>query len=171
MKKMIEYFNISSGNWYFLLVIIILLYLIINWIVGKFIKKGISKTIVTTVSSIILTPIVYSLFITIFFSFVFYEYHPESKFNAIEWNENKNDRHQMRKDLIESKLLIGKTKNEVIGILGKPENYFKTEMDTLKNWNYSMGSEGHGMGWKFHSLDLYFKNEKIESIKKTEFID
>ena len=168
---MIEYFNISSGNWYFLLVIIILLYLIINWIVGKFIKKGISKTIVTTVSSIILTPIVYSLFITIFFSFVFYEYHPESKFNAIEWNENKNDRHQMRKDLIESKLLIGKTKNEVIGILGKPENYFKTEMDTLKNWNYSMGSEGHGMGWKFHSLDLYFKNEKIESIKKTEFID
>jgi len=171
MKKMIEYFNISSGNWYFLLGIIILLYLIINWIVGKFIKKGISKTIITTVSSITLAPIVYSLFVAIFFSFIFYENHPESKFNSIKWNENKSDRHHMRKDLIESKLLIGKTKNEVIEILGKPENNFKVGMDTLKNWNYSMGSEGHGMGWKFHNLDLYFKNGKIYSIKKTEFID
>ena len=168
---MIEYFNISSGSWYFQLVIIILLYLIINWLVGKFIKKGISKKIVTIVSSVLLTPIVYSLFATIFLSVLFYEYHPELKFNSIEWNENKNDRHHMRKDLIESKLLIGKTKNEVIAILGKPENNFKIEMDTLKNWNYSMGSEGHGMGWKFHNLDLYFKNGKIDSIKKTEFID
>ena len=168
---MIDYFNISSGNWYFLLVIIILLYLIINWIVGKFIKKGISKTIITTVSSIILTPIVYSLFVAIFLSFIFYEYHPELKFNSIEWSENKKDRHHMRKDLIESKLLIGKTKNEIVEILGKPANNSKIEIDTLKNWNYSMGIEGHGMGWKFHNLDLYFKNEKIDSVKNTEFID
>lgn len=168
---MIEYFNISSGNWYFQLVIVILLYLIINWIVGKFIRKGISKTIVTIASSVILTPIVYSIFVAIFFSFIFYEYHPELKFNSIEWSENKKDRHHMRKDLIESKLLIGKTKNEIVGILGKPENNFKIEMDTLKSWNYSMGSEGHGMGWKFHNLDLYFKNGKIDSINKTEFID
>ena len=34
-----------------------------------------------------------------------------------------------------------------------------------------MGSEGHGMGWKFYNLDLYFKNEKIDSVKNTEFID
>jgi hypothetical protein len=168
---MIEYFNISSGNWYFQLVIIILLYLIINWIVGKFIKKGISKNIVTIVSSVLLTPLVYSLFAAIFLSFLFYEYHPELKFNSIEWSENKNDRHHMRKDLIESELLIGKTKNEVIEILGKPENNFKVDLDTLKNWNYSMGNEGHGMGWKFHYLDLYFNNGKIDSIKNTEFID
>ena len=168
---MIEYFNISSENWYLLLVIIILLYLIINWIVSKFIKKGISKTIITAVSSIILTPIVYSLSVAIFFSFIFYEYHPESKFNSIEWIENKNDRHHMEKDLIESKLLIGKTKNEVIEILGIPYNNYKPGIDTLQNWNYSMGSEGHGMGWKFHNLDLYFKNEKIDSVKNTEFID
>ena len=168
---MIEYFNISFGNWYFQLVIVILLYLIINWIVGKFIKKGILKTIITTASSVILTPIVYLIFVTIFLSFIFYEYHPELKFNSIEWSENKKDRHHMRKDLIDSKLLIGKTKNEIIGILGKPENNFNIEIDTLKNWNYSMGSEGHGMGWKFHNLDLYFKNGEIDSVKNTEFID
>lgn len=168
---MIEYFNISFGNWYFQLVIVILLYLIINWIVGKFIKKRILKTIITTASSVILTPIVYLIFVTIFLSFIFYEYHPELKFNSIEWSENKKDRHHMRKDLIDSKLLIGKTKNEIIGILGKPENNFNIEIDTLKNWNYSMGSEGHGMGWKFHNLDLYFKNGEIDSVKNTEFID
>ncbi|MEX6627536.1 hypothetical protein [Tenacibaculum salmonis] len=171
MEKITEYFNISRGNWYFQLLIIILLYLIINWIVGKFIKKGISKIIVTAASSVILTPIIYSFFVIIFFSFIFYEYHPELKFNSIQWTENKNDRHHMRKDLIESELLIGKTKNEVVRILGKPENNFKVYLDTLKNWNYSMGSQGHGMGWKFHYLDLYFKNGKIDSIKNTEFID
>jgi len=168
---MIEYFNISSGNWYFHLVIVILLYLIINWIVGKFLKKGILKAIITTVSSIVLTPIIYYLFAIIFLSVLFYEYHPELKFNSTEWTENINDRHHMRKNLIESKLLIGKTKKEVLRILGKPKNSVKIEMDTLKNWNYFMGSEGHGMGWKFHYLDLYFKNGKINSIKNMEFID
>jgi len=168
---MTEYFNISSGNWYFQLAIAILLYLIINWIVGKFIKKGLLKTVLTAVSSIILTPIVYYAFATIFLSALFYEYHPELKFNSIEWAENKADRHHMRKDLFESELLIGKTKKEVVAILGKPENNIKVEMDTFKKWNYFMGSEGHGMGWKFHYLDLHFKNGKIDSIKNMEFID
>lgn len=168
---MIEYFNLSSGNWYLQLVIVILLYLIINRIVGKIIKKGIPKTILTTSISVVLTPIFYSIFVTIFLSFMFYEYHPELKFNSTEWSKNIKDRHHMRKDLIESNLLIGKTKNEIIVILGKPINNFKIEMDTLKNWNYYMGSEGHGMGSKFHNLDIYFKNGKIDSVKNTAFID
>jgi len=168
---MIEYFNISSSNWYFLLAIVILLYLIINWLVGKFIKNKALKAFITAVSASFLTPIVYYFFVAIFISILFYEYHPELKFNSTEWTENKDERHHMRKDLIESKLLIGKTKSEVVEILGKPENNIKVEIDTLKNWNYYMGSEGHGMGWKFHYLDLHFKNGKVETIKKNEFID
>jgi hypothetical protein len=170
-KKMIEYFNISLGRWYFHLALLILLYLIINWIVDKFIKKRVLKMIVSFTSSIILTPIVYSLFVAFLFSFLFYESHPELKFSSTAWAENKKERHHMKKNLIENKFLFGKTKNKIIKILGRPQKNFEVGLDTSKNWNYSMGSEGHGMGWKFHSLSVHFKDGKVAAVKTSEFID
>lgn len=168
---MIEYFQISSGNWYFLLAIAILLYFIINWIVGKFLQKNTLRKAISFVSAIFLTPAVYYVFVALFFLILFYEYHPEIKFNSPEWTENKSERHHMKKDLIESDLLIGKSKSEIVEILGIPENNIKVELDTLKNWNYYMSSEGHGMGWKFHYLNLYFEKVSVKSVKLAEFID
>lgn len=168
---MIEYFQISSGNWYFLLVIVILLYFLINWFIGKFLQKNTLRKAISLVSAIFLTPAVYYVIVALFFSILFYEYHPEIKFNSTEWTENKSERHHMKKDLIESEILIGKSKSEIVEILGIPENKIKVELDTIKNWNYYMGSEGHGMGWKFHSLDLYFEKGSVESVELAEFID
>jgi len=81
-----EYFNISSGNWYFHLIIGILLFLLIKWLVGKFIKKRGVNIIVSFGSSIFLTPIVFYFLVNIFFMVLFYEYHPELKFDSIKWN-------------------------------------------------------------------------------------
>ncbi len=168
---MIEYFQISSGNWYFLLAIVILLYFLINWFIGKFLQKNTLRKAISLVSAIFLTPAAYYVIVALFFSILFYEYHPEIKFNSTEWTENKSERHHMKKDLIESEILIGKSKSEIVEILGIPENKIKVELDTIKNWNYYMGSEGHGMGWKFHSLDLYFEKGSVKSVKLAEFID
>jgi len=168
---MIEYFQISSGNWYFLLAIAILLYFIISWFIGKFLEKNNLRNAISCVSAILLTPAVYYVIVGVFFSILFYEYHPELKFNSIEWSENKSERHHMKKDLIESEILIGKSKNEIVEILGVPENNIKVELDTIKNWNYYMGSEGHGMGWKFHSLELYFEKGSVLTVKLAEIID
>ena len=168
---MIEYFQISSGNWYFLLAILILLYFLINWFIGKFLQKNTLRKAVSLVSAIFLTPAVYYVIVALSFSILFYEYHPEINFNSTEWTENKSERHHMKKDLIESEILIGKSKSEIVEILGIPENKIKVELDTINNWNYYMGSEGHGIGWKFHSLDLYFKKGSVESVKLAEFID
>jgi len=76
----------------------------------------------------------------------------------------------MRKDLIESELLLGKTKNEVIGILGIPENNINVAIDTVKYWTYYLGSEGHGMGWKFHYLNLSLKMAKWKKRKITNLL-
>ena len=168
---MIEYFQISSGNWYFLLGIVILLYFLVNWIVGKFIKKNTLRKAISIASTIFITPALYYVLIVLFFSILFYEYHPEIEFNSAEWTENKQERHHMKKDLIESKILVGKSRTEIVEILGIPNNNVKVQLDTMKNWNYYMGSEGHGMGWKFHSLNLYFENGNVESVKLDEFID
>lgn len=171
MQKMTEYLNISSGNWYFYLVIGIVIFLLLKWLIGKFIKKRNFKIIVSLITTLILTPIVFNISIPLFFSVLFYEYHPESKFDTIEWTENRSERHEMRKDLIESGILLGKTKSEIIKILGKPENNINIENDTLRNWDYYLGSEGHGMGWKFHYLSLSFKNNIVQNAKNNEFID
>ena len=171
MEKMTEYINISSGNWYFYLIIGIVLFFSFKWIIGKFKKKRNLKIIISLISTLILTPIVFNITIALIFSVLFYEYHPESKFDTIKWAENSNERHEMRKDLIESKILLGKTKSEVIKILGKPENNINADNDTVKYWDYYLGSEGHGMGWKFHYLSLSFKNNIVEKAKNNEFID
>ncbi len=111
------------------------------------------------------------MFVVTYISIVLYEYHPESKFDSKKWTENVEGRHEMRKDLIDSKILIGKTKKEVIEILGIPQNINKVNNDTIKNWTYFLGNEGHGMGWKFHYLNLEFTNGKVEKVENNEFID
>jgi len=166
-----EYFNISSGNWQFHLLIGILLFLIFKWIIGKFVKKKKLKAFYSLISAIIFTPIVFNVSIIIFFSILFYEYHPETKFDSIKWKVNANDRHEMRKDLINSKVLIDKTKNKVISILGIPENNINVSIDTVINWTYYLGSIGHGMGSKFHYLSLDFKNNKVVAAENNFFID
>ena len=168
---MIEYFNITHGNWYFHLLIGILLFLLFKWLIGKFIIKRNLKIILSIISTLILTPIVYYFTIIAFFSTLFYEYQPENKFESKEWIENRHDRHEMRNDLIESKILIGKTKPELIEILGKPQSDLIMSKDTLNNLTYYLGSEGHGFGIKIHYLNLKFKNGKVEKAENIELID
>ena len=77
----------------------------------------------------------------------------------------------MFSDIIKSDTLIGKTKEEIFNLLGEPYNSFDLEKDTLSAWNYNLGSQGHGMGLKFHSMIIKFKNNNVKSIKKWEAID
>lgn len=170
-KTMNYYFNISTHNWYFHLVIGILLFLLFMWIIGRLIKKRKYQISLSIVLTLGFTPVVYSFVVMIFFTTLFFEYHPNSKFDHEEWIENVQDRHEMRKDIIESEILIGKTKTETIEILGKPITDIKMKDDTLKQWTYHLGSEGHGFGWKFHQLKLIFKNGKVDMVEHIEHID
>lgn len=46
-------------------------------------------------------------------------YYPNIDFNKQKWDENQEKRYKMSKDIIKSEMLIGKTKEEVIELLGK----------------------------------------------------
>lgn len=168
---MIEYFNITSGNWYFHLLIGIILFLLFKWLFGKFLIKRNLKLFLNIITTIILTPIVYYFAVTTLFSILFFEYHPENKFESKKWIENEQTRHEMRNDLINSKILLGKTKSELFEILGEPQSTFIINNDTINNFNYYMGSVGHGMGIKMYQLNIEFKNEKVEKVENIESID
>jgi len=45
----------------------------------------------------------------------------EKQFQQSTWNNYPSERYTMRKDIIRSKILIGKTKQDVIRLLGEPK--------------------------------------------------
>ena len=147
------------------------MFFILKWIYSNLTKNKRMKIILTTISTIILTPIIYNILIIILISLLFYEYHPVREFTQESWVENTNDRHEMTTDLIEKNIIKGKSKDQVIELLGKPFKDFNLQKDSTNIWSYDLGSEGHGMGWKFHYLILKFENEKVSSIKTEMAID
>ena len=55
----------------------------------------------------------------------------EKQFQQSTWNNYPTERYTMRKHIIKSKLLIGKTKQEVIRLLGEPQASNLTGKDHL----------------------------------------
>ncbi|UJH92651.1 hypothetical protein LZ575_09375 [Antarcticibacterium sp. 1MA-6-2] len=158
-------------NWFYLLILGSVIFYFIYRVLSRWYKNGKIKILLTTLSTLILTPFIYNLIILTILAFFFYEYHPTREFNKRSWSENIHDRHEMFTNLVQSDTLIGRTKNEIFNLLGEPYNPFDLEKDTSSIWNYNLGREGHGIGWKFHSMIIKFKNSKVESIKKWEAID
>lgn len=68
------------------------------------------------IPTFILSPLIYVGLIMIWIFSI--SYHPTNEFNQTEWNSNVEERYKMSEDIIESRILIGKTHNEVIEILG-----------------------------------------------------
>jgi hypothetical protein len=80
-----------------------------------------NRKFLALIPSLILSPILYfGLIIIWIFSM---SYYPTNDFNKNEWNSNIEERYKMSEDIIESEILIGKTRDEVIELLG---NNFST---------------------------------------------
>ena len=72
----------------------------------------------------------------------------------------------MRDDLVKSNILIGKTKNEVIQLIGRSESADSTDI-----WTYNLGMSSSGLGWQFNSLQLIFENGIVIDVEKQEQMD
>ena len=147
-------------------------YYISLWFLKEYLK--VDKVIKTAIwpMTIILTPwIYYSFFI---FGVNFNNNPPQAKFNKEKWFANKQIRHELVNDIIETKMLIGKTKAEVRQILGDDYNkheslqeYYFAEVRQIldkdnKNeqslyWTYDLGNKTFNRGY----LGIIFKDEKV----------
>jgi len=81
----------------------------------------------------------------------------KEKFDSQQWKSgNQIERGNMSTDLVESKILIGKTKVEILNILGQPEDSSKTNFHYVVDFGYMT---------PFH-LDIHFDqtNEKANKI-------
>lgn len=152
--------------------IAIIIFLLIRKLIGVSFKiKEPLKNVVSGVIAIALTPLATKVIFVLIFNLILYEYHPNREFNVDSWNENIQDRHQMSEDLMESKILVDKTKNQISNKLGLPYGKTQMETDTLSTWTYNMGSRGWGLGWKFYYLDIEYENDIAKHAKIREAID
>ena len=94
---------------------------------GKF---AVSVLLATFISA----PIVYAAAIIVWLTWI--SYYPSREFDKVRWERDFEKRYELSLDLIENKKLIGKTKFEIIELLGQEEN--TVESDT---WQYYLGTK------------------------------
>lgn len=82
----------------------------------------------------------------------------EERFNQDQWRSQHSTRYKMVDDIIESKLLLGKTKDEVIFLLGKPNSRISEEKDFFL---YRIGNEPSFFKSKKEQLLVLFEDEKV----------
>ncbi|MBO6607356.1 hypothetical protein [Psychroserpens sp.] len=120
----------------------------------------------TLLVSLALTPVIYFY---VFYPMVniFSNYHHQKYFSSEHWLEKPALRYELSDHMIASDLLIGKTKQDVEGLLGEAE--WLTWDDTLKShdanrWNYGLGIEPGAFNEEKECLELVFQNEKLTEI-------
>ena len=143
----------------FLLIVFVLVFLFVNTID--------KRKWLTFIISVIITPFVY------FYGFypmvnVFSNYHHEKYFDSDNWKDDATLRYEMSDDLLKSKRLMGKTKEQVIALLGK--NDWLSWNDAIKGkdeniWNYSLGIEPGAFNTNKEVMLVTFDNNKVISLE------
>ena len=85
----------------------------------------------------------------------------EERFDQEQWRSNPQQRYKMADDLIESQLLIGKTKAEVISILGYSGFHVDSNQDIL---TYSLGEQPSFFETEKEYLLIVFINGKVKEV-------
>jgi hypothetical protein len=154
-------FGISIDVYFILIVISIPTYYICRWLLKKCIQVDKTRKIATWTTTLIATPIVY--FGLVLLWLISISYYPTSDFDKQKWFANKESRYEISEDIIESKMLIGKTKLEVRELLGDEGN--KEESD---HWDYYLGFRPGFAIMDPDILDIEFKDGKVFKVGQHE---
>ncbi|MCD4793048.1 MAG: hypothetical protein K8R54_07450 [Bacteroidales bacterium] len=136
------------------IIIAIPVFFLLRWIYRKIIKKISIRKSVTWISTLIITPLLYIAGLYILFSVI--SYYPSHDFNKEKWKNDKEKRYELSEDLIAGKILIGKTKQEVIELLGKELNNTKND-----SWIYDLGYSPGLIVFDPDILIIEFKDNKV----------
>ena len=153
------FFGISLEVFFILLILGYPTFLFWRWILGKFIKTEKIKKVSTWVVTIIATPLIYFALIMIWI--ICMSYYPSHKFTKEKWFSETEKRYELSNDIIDSNMLIGKTKEEVRQILGDEEN--KEESD---NWIYNLGFKPGFANIDPDILEIEFRNGKVVKVEQ-----
>ncbi len=145
-----------------ILILAIPVYFLTKWIFKR-LKLGSEKNrkYLAIIPAIVLSPLLYIGVIMLWIFSV--SYYPKTDFNKHEWKENKEERYKMSRDIIKSEMLIGKTKEEVIEVLGN-DFYMYNENHIA----YDLGFVPGFANIDPDVLDIYFEKGKVIKVEQHE---
>jgi hypothetical protein len=135
------------------LILAIPIFILVRLIFEK-IKVRSIRIAVTLISTLVLTLMVYVGIITLWLSVAMY--YPKEDFDKDKWKSDVKKRYEMTDDLVNNKKLIGKTKEEIIQLLGQEENIFESD-----EWTYNVGFRPSMFGIDPDILEIEFKDDKV----------
>ncbi|MDL2326915.1 hypothetical protein LJC67_07545, partial [Bacteroidales bacterium OttesenSCG-928-A14] len=145
--------------------IIILIIAIPIYFLSKFVLKRLkfgndkSRKYVAIVPAVFFSPIIYTLLIA---SWIFcVQYYPKGHFNKQEWEINIEERYTMSRNIIKSEMLLGKSKEEVIELLG---NEYSCYSDN--HMGYYLGFVPRLFNIDPDYLDIYFENGIVVKVSQ-----
>jgi hypothetical protein len=158
-------FGLSIEVYFILLIIAIPIFFFWRWLLKKYIKSDKTRKIATWSATLIATLVIY-VGLIMFFMFGI-TYTPSKDFDKSQWLSDKEGRFKMAKDIISSKMLIGKDTNQVKELLGAPtwrsDTTFQAEL--MDSWFFDMGVGGGGLGFMFHNLIVKFDKNKVRAVE------
>ena len=126
-----------------------------RWIFRKIASKT-RKRVLVWVLTIVGAPAVYVLVALIWIGGM--EYYPNHDFDQRAWKTDSDSRYEYTHDLIKSKLLIGKTRRQVLQILGDQGDTSQTEI------YYYIGFRPEITGIDPGNIVVEFKNGKVDTV-------
>ena len=163
-----DYFYLSSDHIAVQLVIAIPIFLTLWWLNGKLIKKRFLKLGVSLFITVFVTLLIYYVLVFIFISDLFQDQgHPDVNFYAELWQTADSIRYTMQEDLIDSEILIGKTKKEVIEMLGYPYGD-SLSLNSKSVWTYYTGDELVFVTMTVYSFEIFFLHQKVDKVEVDE---
>lgn len=112
----------------------------------------IKRQLLTSVLTLLTAPIIY---VGIVFLWIWsVAYYPNREFTHRAWKENPEIRYEYSHDLIKRKLLIGKTKTQVVVMLGDGKNF-------SDDWYYDIGFRPEITGIDPSHIEITFRGGKV----------
>ncbi len=90
-------------------------------------------------------------------------YYPKYSFDKNKWMNDKEERYELSGDLIKSKMLLGKTKQEVIQLLGD-----EGKTNDENTWNYKLGFRPELFNIDPDYLEIEFKDNMVVEVIQHE---
>jgi hypothetical protein len=153
--------GVSIEVYFILLILGVPNFFLWRWLLKKKIKVEETRKMATWTATILTTPLIYIGLVTLWLYSM--NYYPTNDFDREKWFANEEKRYELSEDLIESKMLIGKTKLQVRKLLGDEGNF-----DESDNWNYYLGLKPGLFSIDPDMFEIIFKNGKVILVRQRE---
>ncbi|RNI27506.1 hypothetical protein EFA69_15380 [Rufibacter immobilis] len=154
-------FGISLDVYLIMILLGVPTFAFFRWVLKKFIINTRTRRITTWATTIVATPVIYMGLIMLLLKSL--SYHPRYDFKRERWMAAKEKRYELSSDIIDSKMLLGKTKPEVRQLLGDEGN-----TDLSDHWNYYLGFRPGFANIDPDVLDIEFKDGKVVKVGQHE---